>query len=1423
MGVGLVLALLIIGALPVALGHATPVGPVGSARAPSGASAGATGHSTVSSTSAAPHPASFSGTATFYDNRTVPTNFVMPDIPCLVYNYSPFFEYFCYNSSFNPTILTLGNGDLGVSYEVMTNTLSGYCPGAAAGYTTAVGWQRSTTDGDTWGAPTYFDNMTCAYVNAIEPSFAVAGHSVYGVFVEENDTQGTPGDFVDRTTSALGFVKSTNDGASFAAPVTLPSGTFVAHPQIAVFGSTIYVTFEMVQNSSTAVAAGGPYCSYCTYTPVAIEYMVSTNGGTSWSSPAILPGENASSLYFSLGQSIAVNATGTVAVAYFTNQTCLWIDPYSLGCNDWGLDLVVVTTPDNFTTLSGPTTITRGVGETYEATFSYHNDYPATWAPTTSILFDATGSSIYVAWDGAYDHASDKTNPDYEWSGAFFAAGSATGPWTVSTIQTVNASQNFDSMGIPALGLSGGTLYYTYMWENGSYCPSFGCDFLIGSQSERVRTSVDGGVSWSDPVVMQAGQFSNYCDPWCGGDSYLGTQSSIAFTTNGTPVIAYPMAHQETYTFTYWGGNYYDNFTTGASLQVAFPARTSNVAITVTETGLTVPDWSFIIQGTTITVSGSASYTVTNVPTGITIIIEPVVFATGYGEIVIADSSVGPAATFTTSATVVLSYITEYLFQMGISPSVSQATVEFFYNGTYYEVYTGAYCYLTGSPPVPYCYSYYDAYPPQPWYFPNNTVLASTYTDGIFYWNGTGSGSFTGNGYAVNITINGVTNETAWAGGFGVYNETFLANGLPSTSTFHYTFNGTSYSAPSTAISIAPGIVSGAYTVSNVWASSSTSGWEYFGTPDVGSVVIVPAEPIVNFTFALVNVGGSTGTISFHAVGLTPGTVWHFGFNGTEYASSTPWINVTEHAGTFPVQGYPVTASTGTVGYTPTGLASTLSVTPGGSYDVDFTNAYQVNALAGTGGSISGTGHGTLWLAAGANATFHAVAAPNYLFGGWTGTGTGSYTGSSTYANITIGGPITETASFYPVAANRFNLTFLESGLPAGTWWTVYVGGLGYSSDTNRIVVGSLFPCGSSGTYTLSVPTAYANGTSLSRYAPGSYPATVCTNGATILTITFQPQFLLTLEATPGGVAQATAGSGSSTVRLWVANATSVELTAVHLTGYGFLGWNGTGPGSYTGTQADTSLTMIAPIVELAAFAATVPTPTPTYWLNLSTNSVLAPGTAWTVSLAGTGYATTSRWLNISGLVAATYPLTVGTVNAPDGLSRYAPLNPPASVTIPSTGALVLSFSTSYWVSITAAPGGRVTLPATTQGWYFSGSPITLDAAANPGLVFLGWSGTGAGAYSGTENRSTLHVNGPITEVASFGSAPPAATVSSSGSIWSSSALWIGLAALGLVLGTILGLVAARRRGPRAPPPSPPPTAAEAPPPAVPDYIEEAP
>ncbi|EQD47212.1 hypothetical protein B1B_12427, partial [mine drainage metagenome] len=232
---------------------------------------------------------------------------------------------------------------------------------------------------------------------------------------------------------------------------------------------------------------------------------------------------------------------------------------------------------------------------------------------------------------------------------------------------------------------------------------------------------------------------------------------------------------------------------------------------------------------------------------------------------------------------------------------------------------------------------------------------------------------------------------------------------------------------------------------------------------------------------------------------------------------------------------------------------------------------------------------------------------------------------------------------------NRFPLTITETGLPNGTWWSVDLNGSGYSTNQSILVIDDLYSCsaGAAGQYGVSVPYAYVNGSAGVRYLASGFPGSICTTGTTTLTLAFETQYLVTPQSSGDGTAYATVGGLASTTATWVQSGVPVSLSARPAQGYQFDGWLGTGTGSYTGTQASQVITPYGPISELALFSAIVVAPPPRYTASFELSSSLAPGTAWSITFNGTTYGSTSTWINITGLLASTYPLRVGSIYSP--------------------------------------------------------------------------------------------------------------------------------------------------------------------------------
>jgi uncharacterized repeat protein (TIGR02543 family) len=249
-------------------------------------------------------------------------------------------------------------------------------------------------------------------------------------------------------------------------------------------------------------------------------------------------------------------------------------------------------------------------------------------------------------------------------------------------------------------------------------------------------------------------------------------------------------------------------------------------------------------------------------------------------------------------------------------------------------------------------------------------------------------------------------------------------------------------------------------------------------------------------------------------------------------------------------------------------ISHTVAPTTNKTYTATFTTQYFLTMVAGAGGKVSPS---SAWKNSGAVVSITATPASNssvsYTFSGWTGSGTGSYSGTNNPASITMSGPITETAAF---TQNAVQITVQTN--PAGLTFTV--DGITYTAAQSF----SWVP-GSSHTIATTSP---QSGTAGVRYAwhnwsdGGTISHIVAPTTNKTYTATFNTQYFLTMAAGAGGsVTPSSAWKNSGAV---------VSISATPGTGHTFSGWTGSGTGSYSGTNNPASITMSGPITETASF-----------------------------------------------------------------------------------------------------------------------------------------------------------------------------------------------------------------------------------------------
>jgi hypothetical protein len=250
-------------------------------------------------------------------------------------------------------------------------------------------------------------------------------------------------------------------------------------------------------------------------------------------------------------------------------------------------------------------------------------------------------------------------------------------------------------------------------------------------------------------------------------------------------------------------------------------------------------------------------------------------------------------------------------------------------------------------------------------------------------------------------------------------------------------------------------------------------------------------------------------------------------------------------------------------------ISHTVAPTTNKTYTATFTTQYFLTMSAGSGGKVSPASG---WKNSGSTVSITATPTNNtlvsYSFANWTGTGTGSYSGTNDPASITMSGPISETASF---TQNPVNVTVQTS--IAGP--TFSVDGTAYTSTQTFS-----WPPGS--THTISTTSPQSAGTGV-RYVwnnwsdGGAISHTVAPTTNKTYTAKFTTQYFLTMSAGAGGTVKPASA--------WKNSGAVVSITATPSTGHTFSDWAGSGTGSYSGTNNPVSITMGGPITETASFS----------------------------------------------------------------------------------------------------------------------------------------------------------------------------------------------------------------------------------------------
>ncbi len=155
--------------------------------------------------------------------------------------------------------------------------------------------------------------------------------------------------------------------------------------------------------------------------------------------------------------------------------------------------------------------------------------------------------------------------------------------------------------------------------------------------------------------------------------------------------------------------------------------------------------------------------------------------------------------------------------------------------------------------------------------------------------------------------------------------------------------------------------------------------------------------------------GGPGFPVTFRPLDLPPDLAWSIALDGTTISGTGALTVLDVPASTLVLAAAPVYEAQPYLRWTPPS-AVWVNVTGPASVPIEFTPyVYLQNNASGAGGTVS---PGSGWWPDGASIGLTAVARPGYVFDGWSGTGSDSYTGPQRTAGLVLAASIAEVAHF---------------------------------------------------------------------------------------------------------------------------------------------------------------------------------------------------------------------------------------------------------------------------------------------------------------------------------------------------------------------------------------------------------------------------
>jgi hypothetical protein len=377
------------------------------------------------------------------------------------------------------------------------------------------------------------------------------------------------------------------------------------------------------------------------------------------------------------------------------------------------------------------------------------------------------------------------------------------------------------------------------------------------------------------------------------------------------------------------------------------------------------------------------------------------------------------------------------------------------------------------------------------------------------------------------------------------YTVTFTESGLSGGTSWSVTLNGDTESTTGSSIQFTEPNGTFGFTVATVPG--------YQAEPNSGSVVVNGAD-----TSTAIDFTPDTYPVTFTESGLPSGTLWSVTLNGDTESSMGTSISFTEPNG-----GYDYTIG-GIAGYTAAPNSGSAEVS-GAAVSTEILFTQVTYSVTFTEGGLPG---GTLWSVTLNGDTESSTAAtivftePNGTFG-YTVGGVAGYTAAPTTGSVGVNGADASASIVFTQVT--YTVTFTESGLPGGTWWTVTLNGDAESSTSASIQFTE--PNGSYG-YTVS---------GVAGYHASPHSGSVTVSGTDVSVAIGFSQVTYTVTFTEGGLPSGTLWTVTLNGDTVSAEAASIQFEEPNAT-YGFTVGGVAGyraspnAGSVTVDGADTSV-----------------------------------------------------------------------------------------------------------------------------------------------------------------------------------------------------------------------------------------------------------